>query len=289
MSQPAAQVFFDPLPDNKLVRKRLAALATKFPKHFRGEADARDYLDRMFVPRSRRWAFMRNSKTGNSSVIEYLFQLEFGHHVSASFVNPNDINEAAAVHRLIPADVFRQVTYLPGQLDDLTDCLRITTARHPVTRAVSSFRYICRSDELEHNWFLSDRLRMTALTGFDWSRHRGTADGFLRFLDYIRISRQEAGKNAINRHWRPQRENVLPGLFKPDLIGRLEDLDSFRAELMDRLGAAGNMPPSIGTFNANPGKADEDKMALLTPEVRRSIEDVYAIDFKWLGYDPDNF
>lgn len=125
---------------------------------------------------------------------------------------------------------------------------------------------------------------MNAVLGFDWTLDTRSPRGFLKFLDYIAWMQAEVGRFDINPHWRPQIDNVVPTIFRPQIIGRLEDMGAFYREVADQLGQP--LPSGFDVRAANRQTYAGDRSAWLTPEARDRIATIYAADFNWLGYDP---
>lgn len=263
------------------------ALRAAYPDLLAGTDAAAQYLRRIHVPASLRWAFLNNGKAGTSSARRLLFQLEFGVPLTVAWDVTDDINSDGVAHRLQgPSGILRQAAQIADPMARLAGALRLTTVRHPLDRALSAFDYLCRSHDLRHVWFVQDRLRMNALVGFDWDRHPRTAEGLSRFLDYVDQHAAIAGPQAIDPHWRPQIHNILPQIFRPDLIGRLEDLPTFFAAVAERLDQP--LPDEGALPRSNRQELRSDRGALLTPANRAAITRVYAADFEWLGYQGDD-
>lgn len=264
--------------------EQAAALRRAHPGVFPTPETAAHYLRRIHMPASGRWAFLNNGKAGTSSSRRFLFQLEFGVPLTVAWDVPDDINSDAVAHRLQGASgILRPALVVPDAEDRLAGALRLTTVRHPLERALSAFDYICRSHDLRHVWFVQDRLRMNAMVGFDWDRHPRTAEGLARFLAYVEQSVAESGAQSVDPHWRPQIDNILPAIYRPDLIGRLEDMGRFFRDIAERLGQ--ELPEGGDRQPSNRQDRRSDRDALLTPANRRAVARLYAADFDWLGYE----
>lgn len=282
--RPAGRVFLEPetpQPQRRAVADRLVA---EHPQVFSKADDAIGLLRSIHLPASLRWAFLNNGKAGTSSARRFLFQLEFGVPLTVAWDVPHDINPDGVVHSLQGAGVFRPALALPAPLLRLDSALRLATVRHPVSRAISAFEYICKSHDLRHSWFALDRLRMNAMVQFDWDRDVRSATGFQKFLDYIAQMQAEAGRFDINPHWRPQIDNVVPAIFRPQILGRLEDMGAFYRDVAAQLGQS--LPDGFDGIVANRQTYADDRTAWLTPGARDRITTIYAADFEWLGYDP---
>ena len=269
-------------------RRAMAERAVKrFPEVFAGEDDALSYLNHITLPASQRWAFIGNAKCGTSSVKRFLFHLEFGVPLTVSFLSPTDINPDAVSHALTRSGVFRTLPNLRGGLNFLPQTLRLAIARHPVARALSSFTYICQTDVESSPWLVGERLRMNATTGFDWSKDRFTHDGFIKFLTHLSRIDPSQGGVIDDPHLRPQVRNVRPGFFKPDVLGRTEDLPAFFRAVADRLEVA--MPDGAELPASNSTKSATRAAALVTAQSRALLAKVFAEDFTWLNEDVDSW
>ena len=284
MTQPPTGVYFWKAapPEN---RKPVLAAATKaFPLAFPKPGDALDFLSRIFVPASKRWAFLSNGKSGTSSTQHFLFQLEFGVPLTVALDHPDDVNPDAAVHRLHQANVLRKVIDLPQGIAVLPDLLRLVTVRHPGDRALSAFFYLCATHDRAHPWMAEDRMRMNAMVQFNWNSDTRTASGYQKFLRYIDISQHHPGNLRVNPHWRPQILNICPDVYRPDLIGRTENLAAFFHAIADRLGQP--LAPGWQAPRAN-SQEKPDLSPFRTPATHDLLRRIYAADFAQFGYDPD--
>lgn len=269
-------------------RKQMAERAQKrFPKAFLTPEIALEYLSNISVPASERWAYVNNAKTGTSSTKRFLFHLEFGVPLTVNFEPLVDINADAVSHALSRAGVFRTLPHIVSGLLVLKNALRLATARHPVLRAMSSFNYLCLTDAESSPWLVNQRLRMNAMCGFDWSKDPGTHDGFVKFLTYLLDVEQRKGEVIDNPHLRPQVHNIRPEVFKPDLIGRTEDLPSFFRAIAERFDTA--MPVDWVPPASNRLDSVANADALLSPQTEALMAQVFADDFTWLNEDVDSW
>lgn len=239
------------------------------------------------MPASKRWAFLRNGKTANTASLRFLFNAEFGVELSASFVSVHDINSDVAAQALGRAGVFRSVLDLPNGLAATETALRLVTVRHPLDRAISSYLYLCKSQSEEHPWFSHERLRINALVGFDWNNHLNTKEGFIRFLNYVDLSMRETSAQRLDPHWRPQKANIRPRLYRPDIIGRFENLTAFRDEVAERLGISPAQAPALPISNKNTNRAKDVHDTLVDKTTSSLVTKIYETDYQWLAYDPD--
>jgi len=244
-------------------------------------AAARMFLNLSILPPSKRWIFLSLGKNGSSSTLKLLFELEFGHRLSAHFDAPVDINPSAIVHQLAEHGVFGRALKLGLGLDDLLalDAERLVIVRNPYDRALSAYRYFCQSDARASGWFLGPRLRANAMVGFDWDSMPGTLEGFRRFLAYLEAEVDARGPWALDPHWCIQARLSFPDIYRPTLIGRMEDLPAFYRSLAERLGQP--LPAEIAAENR---QAPAPDALLADPDARRAIERIYAPDFETFGY-----
>lgn len=280
-TQPMPGVFAAPLRDHTAQRAATEPAFQALPEAFANRNRLHQYFLYTFVPRNLAWAFKPNNKSATSSVLAFLFALEFGQPLSAGYADGFEGDKI--VHRLAEARLFARLPEHPDVTDAhaaLGQSLRLTTVRHPATRALSGYRYICRAQEAGSEAFCLHRLRMTALAGFDWARHTGTPDGFLRFLEWV-AAEEALGGWMADAHFRPQVTNIRPDILRPDIIGRAEDMSAFFAKVCAHLDRP--VPKDLPPRNRQPA-IDPD--AFLTRSSLARIADIFAADFKVFGYDP---
>lgn len=282
-TKPFCNVFAAPLRDHTAQRAATESAFQARPEAFLNRNRLHQYFLYTFVPRNLAWAFKPNNKAGSSSVLAFLFALEFGQPLSAEIADP--FEQDTITHRLAEARLLARLPEHPDVTDaqaSLAQCLRLTTVRHPASRALSGYFYICRAQQAGSEAFARHRLRMTALVGFDWARHTGTPDGFLRFLDWIGAE-EELGGWMADAHFRPQTTNIRPEILRPDIIGRTEDLGAFYTAVCARLGR--ELPH--GVMQPRNRQPETDPSPFFTPEVRARIARIFAADFAAFDYEPD--
>ncbi|MEM6739928.1 MAG: sulfotransferase family 2 domain-containing protein [Pseudomonadota bacterium] len=282
-----AAVFTDTAPGWPAQRAMLARARAAHGAAFRNEEALTQWFRFILLPASGAWAFKPNGKTGTTSLLHALFELEFGVPLTVSHHEPDGILEDHAVHCLAEARVFSPLTALRGApcaLDVLEKALRLTIVRHPLSRALSAFRYLCRADARAVSRFLRERLRMNAITGFDWQRDPDTPDGFRRFLDFVAHELEHQASLPLDWHIGPQVLNVRPEIFQPDLVGRTEDVPAFLAEIAARLDRP--LPERLRRA------APRNRAAMRPPDwagdraLQARVAQVFAADFDAFGYDP---
>ncbi len=281
MSQPRKIFPSEPIPQparQHAVRDTRALLGQKVPV----EA-VRRFLDLVILPPSESWAFLSTGKAASSSVLRFLYEIEYGHPLTSKFISPHDINPAAVVHQLSLHGVFGRARMLGLSIDAVKARTRerLLVVRNPHARAASAFRYLCRSHELGAGWFLTARLRLEARTGFDWTSAPGTLDGFLKFLDFLEAEAEDYGPDRLDTHWCSQARFARPEIYEPTLVGRVEAMDDFFSSVCERLDTP--MPATIRHENCQSGATADDPLAA-APEARQRIERIYAADFEAFGY-----
>ncbi|MCA0922772.1 sulfotransferase family 2 domain-containing protein [Pseudooceanicola nanhaiensis] len=250
------------------------------------EKDAYSFLDYIFTPADKSWAYLPSGKTGTSSTLAFLFHLTTGHPLTAHLQQLNGMNPDQAAHELHRTMVFCSLLARGDKIRParyLQRTLKLATVRDPMARAISGFRYLCQADARGMTQFYTDRARMSALTGFDWNRHPDTPEGFERFLDYLRIDLVHHADRPVDSHFRPQVLNIRPALFVPDLIGRCEDLGAFFTAIADRLGRAlpeGALEAPARNRGTGPERAD-----LVSQQARQLVAEIFAADYEAFGYD----
>lgn len=279
-------VFFD-RPRQEGATSRLSQAYRSMPGAFATRSASDEFFSYMVTPRSGRWAFRPNGKAGSTVALHALFRLSFGHELSVKVSDPRDINPDGSIHRTMWAGVFRPL-HLRHDVDDLPHYLRhtryLSIVRNPADRAVSAFRYICRSHAEAHKQFADERIRMTAMTGFDWDKHCLTPGGFNRFLEYVQISCDSCAGRLVNNHFAPQFDTIRPDLFPPAVLGRLEDLRSFVANLRELLCPMTTIPEDFYARRYNKASDDGATSLLAQSETMSRIRACYQKDYEMFGY-----
>ena len=88
----------------------------------------------------------------------------------------------------------------------------------------------------------------------------------------------------MDSHFRPQVLNILPDVFRPDLIGRCEDLPGFFAQIAERL----DRPVPEGALEARALNVQKipNRDQFDTPGLRQRVADVFAADYDQFNYSP---
>ncbi|KPP84148.1 MAG: sulfotransferase family enzyme [Rhodobacteraceae bacterium HLUCCA08] len=230
------------------------------------------HLDRITLPATGAWAFGRIPKTGTHTVLAALHELEFGTPISTAVADPANTADDTAPHLLDAAGLFYTIPQAGTLPDQMDAALRFTVIRQPVMRALSGFAYLGRSHAARSRHLAPVRLRMTALTGFDWGRDPDTAGGFDRFLDFIALA-LDIRRFPLDGHIAPQSAALPADAFAADLTGRTEELGPFLTRLAKALDRP---PPPAMQRNATP----HPEFAL-SPDARRRCEALFAADMDW--------
>ena len=118
---------------------------------------------------------------------------------------------------------------------------------------------------------------MTAMAGFDWDADLDSLTGFQKFLDFVEAS-QSIGRYQLDRHVAPQSTSMPKDIFKPHIVGRIEEYGAFLQALAAEFGVA-KLPDYLRTTTRNAiPKAAPIK---LIPAIRRRIATVFAEDLDW--------
>lgn len=259
-------------------------LVQQHPALFPNLRTAERFCGNFFYPRSENWIYQLNAKSGNTSTFALLFELEFGVPFHVHLKTETNQHPDFALFQIGQAGLYATVRGRGLTLAEFDSFpgLRLATVRNPFTRAVSSFLYLCRSQKIGDRRFLSERIRISALGGFDWSRHDGTAKGFLKFLAYTRATQLQCTPDMIDAHWLPQVQHIQPTIYRPDLIGRVEELDKFAVEIAERLG---KRPPKKKPHRNQSKKGDEKRIDFYADKAAvRMVREIYADDFTAFDY-----
>lgn len=275
-----AVVFHGPQARRAVKLRRAREFHAAHPDLVTDPQDAWAFLDYIFTPPDGSWAYLPSGKTGTTSTLAFLHHLQTGHPLSARLQEKNGMNPDQAAHELHRAQVF---CFLLSRGDRtgpdtyLKRTLKLATVRDPMARAISGFTYLCRADEKGLEQFYTERARMTALTGFDWERHPHTAEGFERFLDYLRIDLEHHADRPVDSHFRPQVLNIRPDLYKPDLVGRCEDLAGFFRQIAERL----ERPVPEGALTSEPrNRSRREDVFPITLAARQRMSEIFRADYE---------
>ena len=279
--------FLEKLTPNQNAKFLQEAIATH-PDHFPNKEAARDFFFQIIFPPSMRWTFISTGKNASTSVLNWLFEQEFGVPLTVKAEHPIDINPASEIHTLPIYGIFSRALLQGYNMEHFKpperSIERLCVVRNPFERAISAFRYLCKSQKLESRWFAPDRFKLNAFFRFDWEKDMDTPKGFLLFLNYIQWQIELEGADAVNDHWRPQYTFIKPDLFEPTVIGRMEDMDRFYSEASERIGFPSPLSPK--QKNAQTTSAQKADLFKLydSPEARGLCSQIYQQDYEHFGY-----
>ena len=92
--------------------------------------------------------------------------------------------------------------------------------------------------------------------------------------------------NEINPQWRPQIDNIVPTVFHPEIIGRVEDMPAFFHAVAERLDESLPSEFDLPPANQQTYTAGRD---WFSNEASMQLETIFAQDYTWLGYQPDEW
>ncbi len=271
----------------------LAPVLSEIPEsvstQFASSAALQSYLKLIVQPPSKAWRYQLNGKSGNTFTLNLLYELEHGYpfrgRVAVSetgnqhpdFALFAQVGSGLLSTALVESKTWEDFCNFPG--------LRLATVRHPAKRALSGFRYLCRSHDVGDRRFLHERLRLSALTGFDFDTDRDTVRGFELFLAYIRDYADSFGAEAVDPHWRLQALHIRPDLYRPDITGRTEEMASFAQTVAARLDRP--LISDLSEMRSNASSTSVSDELLRGPSIHRLIEDIYGQDFDLFEYARD--
>ncbi|MBL4571458.1 MAG: sulfotransferase family 2 domain-containing protein [Gammaproteobacteria bacterium] len=285
MSHQAEKLFFDKQRSWEAAEKLLNDSFKTVGSQFESQEAHNTFFRYIFTPKSKSWAYVPCGKAGTNTVLAILFEIEFGVSLKTTFVTPENLS-SEAMHQTINAGVFRAL-HLRSDIDSFAsyfeNAIKIAMVRNPTTRAWSSFRYLCKSNDVGSPQFVKERIRLTASVRFDWERDPYTKVGFAKFLDYVELSltNGSSGYN-LDGHWRPQWYDVRPDFFRPSIVGKMEDIEEFEERLRQAFGA---QPKRCrASLNANTERSSLPEW-FMEPDIRQRLVVVYGRDYEEFGYD----
>jgi hypothetical protein len=279
---------FPPLPET--IDQQRAILLADMEEHVGTQFDTKSamaaYLRLIVHPPSAAWRYQLNGKSGNTFTLNLLYELEHGQPFSAQVATGETGNQHPdfALFAQVGAGLLGTALDYTPDWDAFCDFpgLRLATVRNPYQQALSGFRYLCRSHRMGDRRFLPERLRVMAMTGMDFERDSNTEQGFARFLAYLRDYAASFGAEAVDPHWRPQALHIRPDIYRPDIIGRTENMAAFAIAVAERLGKPQLPAPERLRRNQAEGGDANDLLSSLA--LRRIIEEIYTQDFDLFEY-----
>ena len=275
-SVPAQKLFFDrPALSGMARAKNLRDAVQAHPDRLHSVRHAKRVLQRITMPASGAWAYGSNPKAATTTTYNALFELTFGCRLSAAL--DEGVAEWAdqSPQNLGKGQIFYQLAEFENCLEAMDKAFRFSVVRNPFERAVSSFHFICFTQEKAFRHFYADRLRMNVM-GFDWDADPYTTKGFIKFLDY---AEQEASMDRkegrlADPHFRPQWMNMSLDILNPHLVFKVDELSDGLDVLAHQLGR----PPlaratTTARLNAQPERPEY-------PGTRAQVERVFAKDYE---------
>ena len=279
-------VFHTRAPGWEALARAAKPFRDRYGDAFGSAPEANQFFRNMVVPACGSWLFCPNGKAGSTSTLHFLFHLMFGVPLTARSQPESRMQaENGTAHQLTNSRVFAWLALVGEGRDPVAifdSALRLSTVRDPFARAVSGFLYLCHAQEVAAPRFLEVRQRLCAMTRFDWNRHPGTQDGFLRYLDHLEAELAHHDSLPVDSHFRPQVLNLRPGIVRPHLVGRCEDLPAFFREIAARLDRP--LPEGIDLDARHNRQPDAGRAALDTPATRARVTRIFAADYEAFGY-----
>lgn len=229
-------------------------------------------LDRLFlISLRRKYLYCPVSKVANSSIKAFLYEAELRNNGFAK--TARDFN-TAQVHNLLFGPLL-QPYQLPGTLLDEVlygaDYLRFLFVRHPVDRLVS-----CYLDRVKTAGSVPNKVIQRALGV--------TEPDDIRFGDFVGVVAGQEIKE-MNPHWRPVYYEACCDKLSYDRVLRFEnlhgDLKALLAELYPRVAKSIDVELNLSPAKTQAGGRVAE---FVTPEIRKTIEEIYAKDFEAFSY-----
>ncbi len=243
-------------------------------------------LHQMFVSERREYVWVTNPKVGTTTVKQLIAEDE-------GLVEPGKLIK---VHQ---TDLFRNITAarFRNDLQVLVDILngnsfKFCFVRNPYTRLASAYRNkIDKKDSRIGERATKPRSQIMQALG------RGRLDtsssiSFADFVQAIQILKESSGLRRLDRHWRPQYNNVMIKLIDYDFIGRME---TFKGDLLT-VASRANIPlnesmiPHRNSKKSQEASSSENSQVnirdLIDEKSERIIRSLYAKDFEIFNYDP---
>lgn len=269
--------FFFPRPALK-GQARLKHLQTCLTDHSDLLGDMRTtkrVMQRITMPADGTWAYGSNPKAATTTTYNALFELTFGHRLSAALDEgvANWVDQPA--QNLGQGQLFYQLAEFENSLAAMDLAFRFSVVRNPYDRAVSAFHFVCFSQDKAMRHFYTDRLRMNVL-GFDWDTDPYTEQGFEKFMNYVEFEAHDTRTSGRlpDPHFRPQAMNICLEFLNPHLVFRVDDLAEGLQVIATQLGRPQfSEKTTKARLNAQPERQSYTKHNAL-------IERVYAPDFE---------
>lgn len=248
-------------PFAKRYRNRLEL--AKFP------AALRLIANEVLVFPEQKFLLVKNSKAGCTSAANILYQCFHGEKFAGD-IHRTDIGLVQGRNHLIAV----RTALLDPSLT------KITTVRHPVTRAISGF----------HDFFVDQKnprsaVQAKAIKHFGFSESQSEGSNFHAFLDMLEYS-FSIDQSRVDRHFRLQTVNTATDAINYNSLCRVENL---YADIIRSLQDAG--VPSTAVANITSEVRNASLAVGLVPDSKhlQKIESLYNDDFAAFDYDLNNF
>lgn len=209
--------------------------------------------------------YVKNAKAGTNTTLLWMHRAYTGDH---RFVPTHTIHTDSA----LPSPRVVGLAKVAAMLDG--GAFRFSFVREPIARLESAYmNKIVQADPSadvrEGRW----RIEIQRTLGLP--RDPEQVVPFDQFLAALEV--QEPLR--MNPHWRPQHLNLLHGLVRYDLIGRLE---TYREDLARVREATGMPEAPLEVTNAS--SRGRDSLFAGRPTLLRRARQLYAADFELYGY-----
>lgn len=203
--------------------------------------------------------YVKNPKAGSSTLMVWLHRVHSGDPQA-------DLDNMHRDHQLPTIrDLGREVVLamLGG------DAYRFSFVRHPAARLESVYR----GKILRHHRF---RRRVAPALGLPPDPSEPVT-----FEEFLAAVEEQDPLTEMDPHWRPQHLNLLHPFVEYDRVGRLE---SFASDL-ERICEEARLPRMpVETKNAAPARQTTDSVYDGRADLRRRVEQLYALDMELYGY-----
>ncbi|MCS6986135.1 MAG: sulfotransferase family protein [Sphingomonadaceae bacterium] len=226
----------------------------------------RELDPRTAVSRRWRYVYLRVPKAANSSVVMSLTE-----HL------PEDdpaMKEARHTVRKVAMTSFGELA--PAEAD-LAGFFVFTFVRNPYHRVLSAFLDKLGEEPSLIEASESTHVRYRRFHGREIAALDGGRVTFLGFCRWL-----ARGGERVNAHWMAQ-SRFLDLADRIDVIGRVERIDEDLPAILRQI-APDRPPPVVRRAGPPPRQATMRARDAYTPECRRLVEQVYAADFRRLGY-----
>lgn len=255
----------EPIPRAKIKHRLLKPFIRKYAEKaafFEYPAEERVIFPHVTLTKDGRYAFIKNSKAGCTTVANLLWLRDNGEEYDGN------IHHAPSGRLSSHADLVKIRTAMES-------AFLFSVVRNPARRAVSGFFnfFIERTNNQAH-------LHWEPIVGYGFLHKDDLSYKFDIFLDYIEASMAIA-RIDMDRHFRPQHINIGADVFALDYIARLERLQ----EDLNRIGELAEAPlPGLSSLSRS--RRNKSGASEFTPSAMqtRRLEKLYERDYQLYGY-----